>query len=234
MSHKFWSLVGSTLRSKKGELGQHAPATKSDGFGALRASPTFTALAFLQDGTGRLVSATARGELMLWEGNRLVHYVKASTLPIFAIVAWAGGVATGGKDGRVSLWPAEWPSMLEGQLAPIRVYELREMVRGFADAAGRPLALAGGTRTSEVFELAFEQGLDYPTLGMLAQGHAPSRDGGGLGGLIVARPSEEQMVTAGSDKTLRVWSAARTCMVGMRLLAAEACALAAAPAHASR
>eukprot|EP00741_Cyanophora_paradoxa_P013198 tig00000178_g12750.t1 len=244
------------LDCRKGVFGGAAAAGKA-GLKAKKAAPSAAAaagpvdlhcLAYLDGST--LVTGSGAGEVLHWSGTACAGRTKLPDKgPVFSIYACKGGVVCGGKDGRVHILERGF----QPGAKPLYTFDLAKIAGGMIDRAGRPLVLSDagtgagarpavrslcwvngkilvGTRTSEIYEIKGEQTT------LLLQGHSasgtwqgkPADYQGELWGLAT-HPRKSVFVTAGEDRTLRVWSVADRRPVGVRKLKSQGRAVAYSP-----
>lgn len=143
------------------------------------------------------VTGCVDGHLLVWKGRNVVRIISAhqgavNTLQTIQDV----GMISGGADARVRVW-------FKG-ITPGLVFDLRNLaslnpaIRSVCwDTENTRLLVA--TAASEVFEVADSDGSDLHG-GPLLVGHCKAETSA-----VAVHPSKEEFVTAGDDKTVRVW-----------------------------
>ena len=101
----FWTLIGNTLQKKKGLFGQ----TKD--------IQTMFCVAFAKD-KEVYYTGTMNGQIYVWKGNQLEEILPGvHNGSVFAITSSSDGFITGGKDGRIRTWDANF--------SPLETIELK-------------------------------------------------------------------------------------------------------------
>ena len=191
-----------------------------------------------------LWTGTASGDIYIWRGSEIAEVkVKVHQGPVHVIAAGASWVVSGGKDGILREW--------EPKGAPKGRLDLRRLMpqRGGIeeDDFGRPASYQGGkppsiravhraagmlvvgTKSNEVYLMggvAAAQpersvGKHVGAVQLVTQGMST----GSVSGLA-AHPLKAMFYTAGTDRTLRAWDAAASCLLEMRTLPAAALSVA--------
>ncbi|XP_077381857.1 echinoderm microtubule-associated protein-like 6 isoform X7 [Festucalex cinctus] len=179
---KFWTLCGNALTPKRGIFGKT---------GDLQ---TILCVATAKEQT--TYSGALNGDVYVWRGAALVRTVQAAHgAGIFSMHASEEGFATGGRDGCVRLWDADFK--------PITKIDLREAEQGYKGLSIRSVCwkadrIVAGTQDSEIFEVMVRE-RDKPLL--LMQGHSE----GELWALDL-HPKQPVAVTGSDDRSVRLWS----------------------------
>ncbi|KAL4103022.1 hypothetical protein PRIC1_006759 [Phytophthora ramorum] len=143
------------------------------------------------------IAGTARGQMLLFEGRNCVRVLYAHAAAVTTLVAFAGGVLSGGKDGKVRVWSrrlepgAQFDLVALGSSAP----RVRSLVA--SPDGGAKLLIA--TASAEIFEIASSDGANLH-FGPVVCGHSAFQ----LHGLAV-HPLRRECCSVGDDRTVRVW-----------------------------
>uniref|UniRef100_A0A3P9P894 EMAP like 6 n=1 Tax=Poecilia reticulata TaxID=8081 RepID=A0A3P9P894_POERE len=179
---KFWSLCGNALTPKRGIFGKT---------GDLQ---TILCVASAKDDI--TYSGALNGDVYVWKGLTLLRTVQsAHGAGIFSLFSCEEGFATGGRDGCIRLWDADFK--------PVTKIDLREAEQGYKGLSIRSVCwradrILAGTQDSEIFEVMVRE-RDKPLL--IMQGHSE----GELWALDV-HPKKPLAVTGSDDRSVRLWS----------------------------
>ena len=209
----FFEVDRRALKAKKGVLTRIAKRQ------------TFTAVAYVQE---TAFVGTASGEVYKFLNRRCVQTYQAHGVnePVnsLSFCAGTGGLVSGGRDGLCIVWDRQMKMVG----APVDMAEdvgsQRVGPRGIITDSSVTAAVAAGdylliaTRGGDIFE-AKKSGADQYVRQILVS-HAGSRLD-----CLAAHPRELVLASAGFDKTLRIWSVRRKCLVGMRVLPSAGTAL---------
>uniref|UniRef100_K3WHU2 EF-hand domain-containing protein n=1 Tax=Globisporangium ultimum (strain ATCC 200006 / CBS 805.95 / DAOM BR144) TaxID=431595 RepID=K3WHU2_GLOUD len=194
----FWTIEGKSMTSKKGKVGKK---------GVLQNFPCGCVFG------DEFVTGTASGELYVWRGGEVSRIVKAhegETTVMYAHssenlgiadskMAATGVLLSGGKDGKVMMWNANFQSLKCFDLVAMDARCLQKAIcSAFLSTSGQKLLI--GTRSSDIIEMDVSSGTLLNGGKPLFSGHYNSE----LWGLAV-HPSRREFVTTGDDGTLRVW-----------------------------
>eukprot|EP01119_Soliformovum_irregulare_P013844 TRINITY_DN3722_c0_g1_i1.p1 TRINITY_DN3722_c0_g1~~TRINITY_DN3722_c0_g1_i1.p1 ORF type:complete len:1927 (-),score=428.61 TRINITY_DN3722_c0_g1_i1:16-5796(-) len=175
---KFWKVTGNALDGKKGIFGKT---------GSIQ-----TILSACYGDNDDCYTGTISGEIYAWNGNQCVKVIKAHSGPVYSINRLDNGdYISGGKDTSVTLWSSDFGSAKKKLEIECRTGGV-PVARSVSGRGGKVVI---GTQSSEIYE---SRNGDKPQLVM--EGHAD----GELWGLAT-HPSTHTAVTAGDDKTVRVW-----------------------------
>uniref|UniRef100_H3HAB4 Uncharacterized protein n=1 Tax=Phytophthora ramorum TaxID=164328 RepID=H3HAB4_PHYRM len=139
------------------------------------------------------IAGTARGQMLLFEGRNCVRVLYAHAAAVTTLVAFAGGVLSGGKDGKVRVWSrrlepgAQFDLVALGSSAP----RVRSLVA--SPDGGAKLLIA--TASAEIFEIASSDGANLH-FGPVVCGHSAFQ----LHGLAV-HPLRRECCSVGDDRT---------------------------------
>uniref|UniRef100_A0AAQ4S2U2 EMAP like 6 n=1 Tax=Gasterosteus aculeatus aculeatus TaxID=481459 RepID=A0AAQ4S2U2_GASAC len=176
---KFWSLCGNALTPKRGIFGKT---------GDLQ---TILCVASAKDDL--TYSGALNGDIYVWKLLNLTRTVQAAHgAGIFSMYSCEEGFATGGRDGCIRLWDADFK--------PITKIDLREAEQGYKGLSIRSVCwradrILAGTQDSEIFEVMVRD-RDKPLL--IMQGHSE----GELWALDV-HPKKPLAVTGSDDRSVR-------------------------------
>lgn len=150
----------------------------------------------------KFVSGATSGHLFVWVGRTLDRVIRAHELAVTSIWACNVGVITAGKDGMITQWTTEFEHIRSFALADADVPPLVPKIRSIdaalsIDQSGIVRILAS-TAGGEIYEIAAKSG----NTSLVQESHYS----GELWGLCVSPIDPDLFVTAGDDKTLRVWS----------------------------
>ncbi|TRY96368.1 hypothetical protein DNTS_033743 [Danionella cerebrum] len=179
---KFWTLCGNALTPKRGIFGKT---------GDLQ---TILCLATAKDEV--TYSGALNGDIYVWKGLNLTRTIQAAHgAGIFSMHSCEEGFATGGRDGCVRLWDADFK--------PITKIDLREAEQGYKGLSIRSVCwradrILAGTQDSEIFEVMVRD-RDKPLL--IMQGHSE----GELWALDL-HPKQPLAVTGSDDRSEAVRS----------------------------
>ncbi|OWZ14376.1 Microtubule-associated protein [Phytophthora megakarya] len=157
---------------------------------------TLAALPGDTQGSGS-IAGTTRGQLLLFEGRNCVRVLYAHAAAVTTLYVFAGGVLSGGKDGKVRVWSrrlepgAQFDLVTLGSSAP----RIRSLVASPDGGAKLLIATAG----AEIFEIASSDGANLH-FGPVVCGHSEFQ----LHGLAV-HPLRRECCSVGDDRTVRVW-----------------------------
>jgi len=150
----------------------------------------------------QFVSGSTSGHLFIWTGRKLNRMIRAHELGVSAIWACPAGVVTAAKDGLIKQWTTEFVHVRSFMLADADVPPVIPCVRSIdaylsmeGDCITRILA---STSAGEIYELAARSG----GICLVHESHYT----GELWGLGVHPTDPDLFVTAGDDKSVRVWS----------------------------
>uniref|UniRef100_A0A1I8F6U3 WD_REPEATS_REGION domain-containing protein n=1 Tax=Macrostomum lignano TaxID=282301 RepID=A0A1I8F6U3_9PLAT len=187
---KFWTLAGSQLVHRRGQLSGYAD-------GNLRMT-TMLSIAFAHNGV--TYTGAMSGDVFVWQEHRLIRLVeKAHQGPVFSLYTTlkdglivSGGKEKGGKSGGglVKLWDQEMKRCREYNL---NLSDKTAVIKSVCRVRGKILV---GTKESEIIEVGEKDG----ALTQVARGHGE----GELWGLAV-HPGARQFATASDDGTCRIW-----------------------------
>jgi len=188
---KFWGMKEGALTSKLGKFGLKDPAPKA-----------ILCAAFPGDGAIAVGGDNGNVYFFDWEGV-LQKKVLAHEGAVSAILCSDGVIRTGGFDGKIKMWSAEFDSQGEIELctnetvvAGAAMGQDMKGVRGTVksmDFVGGQAVV--GTKDSEVYLVD----VGSKQVQCVTQGHS-----GELWGLVT-HPTQAVCVTAGDDKVLRCW-----------------------------
>jgi len=201
---KFWTMKGRNLKSKKGI------------FGKLGKIQTVLSIGFAG---GKTVTGTASGHLYVWEGRSVVQAIDAHTGSVNALSSCSGGIASGGKDGKIKLWTSDMRPKCSFEVGVSRNPSVRSIC--WNPAVGKVLV---GTRASEIYEYNDSDGVCQRGA-PLAQAHYS----GQLWGLATKPYDGTRFVTCADDNTLRLWDTDKYTMLQAVDLGASARAIAYSP-----
>mgnify|MGYP003386685088 CR=1 FL=1 len=150
----------------------------------------------------KFVSGATSGHLFVWTGRVLNRTIRAHELAVTSIWASTVGVITAGKDGMITQWTTEFEHVRSFALADADVPPLLSKIRSVdaalsLDSNGITRILAS-TAGGELYEIAAKSG----NISLVQECHY----NGELWGLCVHPTDPDLFVTAGDDKTIRVWS----------------------------
>ncbi|KAJ0409216.1 hypothetical protein P43SY_006713 [Pythium insidiosum] len=146
-----------------------------------------------------VLAGTARGQILVFEGRNCVKvlHAHAAAVNVLHALPSGAGLLSGGKDGKVRIWSkrlepgATFDVDALGSVAP----KVRSLVSSPDGGAKLLVATAG----AELYEIAASDGSNLHFGAMLC-GHF----GFELHGLA-AHPTRRECVTAGDDRSIRVW-----------------------------
>ncbi|KAL3658491.1 hypothetical protein V7S43_016623 [Phytophthora oleae] len=144
-----------------------------------------------------VIAGTARGQLLVFEGRNCVRVLYAHAAAVTSLFTFAGGVLSGGKDGKVRVWSrrlepgAQFDMVALGSSAP----RVRSLVASPDGGAKLLIATAG----AEIFEIASSDGANLH-FGPVVCGHSAFQ----LHGLSM-HPLRRECCSVGDDRTVRVW-----------------------------
>ncbi|PAA85883.1 hypothetical protein BOX15_Mlig016715g1 [Macrostomum lignano] len=195
---KFWTLAGSQLVHRRGQLSGYAD-------GNLRMT-TMLSIAFAHNGV--TYTGAMSGDVFVWQEHRLIRLVeKAHQGPVFSLYTTlkdglivSGGKEKGGKSGGglVKLWDQEMKRCREYNL---NLSDKTAVIKSVCRVRGKILV---GTKESEIIEVGEKDG----ALTQVARGHGE----GELWGLAV-HPGARQFATASDDGTCRIWDIGKKTML---------------------
>lgn len=185
----------------------------------------------------KFVTGTHTGHLYIWEGRTVVRAIQGHTGCINAIfsvnptkesnttaialetapkveIAPAinrlnSGCVTGGQDGHVKLWSRDMTPLADFDIADAKPLSFMPSVRSVCWDINQNRVLVG-TRASEIYELSCHGGNTM----LLHESHCDDE-------LFAVAPhpiDPNVFATGGDDKTVRVWSISKRCVVGKNLM----------------
>jgi len=185
---RFWSFEGRNITFRNAQID---PGVREN----FSMKQTFYAVGWA--GTLGII-ATSTGQLWRFEGCQVDGAVKGHTGPIYTMHTTNEGIITGGHDGYVRVW----------SLALQVRYTIDMSIRGAQNPIVRSVywdneafKLLIGTLGNEIFELHSNDGSNLHGNAPIIQGHA-----GDALTAVAAHPSEDEYVTVGEDKLLKVWN----------------------------
>ena len=224
---KFWVMEGGYLVGKRGV------------YGRLGAVSTVLSIAFHPDGS--TLTGTQGGAVYQWAQGGEVCVQKFDAVhqgPVHDLFVNEEYVITGGKDGKVRFFTPYFERVF--------VIDMGAVAETITDLQGKPLCcydgkapcvrsvflegtnLLVGTRGSEIFEFDLSSETSWRTnRRIVTQGHASSVDErrraqtAELRGLAT-HPTLPQFITAGDDKTLRVYDMYQRRQVAVRNVSGKA------------
>ncbi|RLN88463.1 hypothetical protein BBJ28_00007707 [Nothophytophthora sp. Chile5] len=184
---------------------------------------TLLALAALPGDTqgGGMLAGTARGQILLFEGRNCVRVLHAHAAAVTVLHAFAGGVLSGGKDGKVRVWSRRLEPGAQFDLMALGSSEPR--VRSLAASPDGGVKLLIATAGAEIFELASSDGANLH-FGPVVCGHAAFQLHG-----LATNPLRHECCSVGDDRTVRVWDLSTHRQLRVALLDAPARACAYSP-----
>ena len=183
---KFHDITGRNLTTRKGVFGRKG-----------KIQPLLAVVFAGKD----FLSSTADGNIYRFVDCNVEQAVKAHDVAIFALHACSAGVASGAKDGKITLWSNELEPLCEYDLKTFGA--TRPEVRSLCWDPARKRVLIG-TAGSDVYEMNSTNGANVNP-GPLITGHCKDE----LWGLAV-NPVKNEYATVGDDATLRIWDIATT------------------------
>ncbi|KAF0683188.1 Aste57867_24752 [Aphanomyces stellatus] len=164
-----------------------------------------------------VLSGSVRGEIWLWEGRNVIKVIFAHSAAVNVLHVFAGGVVSGGKDGKIRLWSKRMEPGASFDIVALGSFVGRVRSAVTNGDATKLLISTGG---AEIYELSTSDGCNLH-YGPLVTGHCSRKLGG-----LAAHPSNLEMCSVGDDQSIRVWdlvhhrnlrvvtleSAARCCM----------------------
>lgn len=119
------------------------------------------------------------------------------------------GCVTGGKDGHVKLWSRDMTPLGDFDVSEAQPVSFKPSVRSVFWDINQNKVLVG-TRGSEIYELSCHGGNTM----LLHEAHCDNE----LFALATHPTDPDRFVTGGDDKTVRVWSISKQCVVGKSLM----------------
>ncbi|KAF1333559.1 Microtubule-associated protein, partial [Globisporangium splendens] len=196
----FWTIEGKSMTSKKGKVGKK---------GTLQSFPSGCVFG------DEFVAGTASGELYVWRGGEVSRTVKAHEGETTVVCAHSsdklgtpeskmsatGVLLSGGKDGEVVMWNANFQSLKCFDLVAMDTGCLqRAICSAFLSANGQKLLI--GTRSSDIIEVDVSSGTLLNGGKPLFSGHYSSE----LWGLALAQltrlPSKSRACAYSPDAVL--------------------------------
>eukprot|EP00698_Gefionella_okellyi_P011914 TRINITY_DN3177_c0_g1_i1.p1 TRINITY_DN3177_c0_g1~~TRINITY_DN3177_c0_g1_i1.p1 ORF type:complete len:1137 (-),score=303.33 TRINITY_DN3177_c0_g1_i1:786-4136(-) len=160
------------------------------------------------DSEGRFLTGTQNGEVYAWRASAVSDVYKSHDGAVFAIYTDEQGVITGGKDGVLRLWDRSL-NTVEHEF-PLPQTPGNDNVIRSLHRRGNMIAI--GTRSNQLLE--FNQ--ETQQFRVLIEGHTAEVWG------LATHPNSNLFVTAGTDKTLRMWDVAARKPVWLYELEGEA------------
>jgi microtubule-associated protein-like 6 len=199
---KFWEL-GRNMRYKRAVIGQKG------------VNQAFMCAGYANSGA---VVGTADGHLYAFQGRTLDQAIKAHGAAVSALYTYAGGLCSGGKDGKVKLWSSDLEPAAEFDISSLGSC-FKPKVRSVCLSSDFSKILVG-TRGSEILEISATDGSDVNN-GVLLQGHCADMVWG-----LAVHPTKPQYCTVGDDHTVRVFDASTRKQIRFKELnsMARACA----------
>ena len=185
---QFHKIAGKTIVSTKGAMGKHK--------GKLQEHRCCCS-AF--DGAMGL-SGNQTGEILQWDGNRLIKPHKAHNSAVWQIICIENQtrVVSGANDCKLILWDS---NMKQLQAIDLRsVDKFRPEIRSI-DFNESTKTFLVGTRGAEIIEIDAK---DKKPGKALVSGHVASSQDSELCGLA-CHPTEQLFITCGSDKKIKIW-----------------------------
>lgn len=213
---RFWKEQGKSLTSKNAIFGKAVVA------------PVFECVVSFGSSA---VAAGSNGNLFVFQGsNQLSRTVEAhGSGPVFALSVTldSGELISGGKDGRVVVWSAQFAKVVEINLINVATtlgpnFSLSNpAVRSVNSSRRSSRVLLVGTLGSDLFKLDASSN-SKPTLQFVTRGHCSMELWG-----LACHPTRSEFCTVGDDQTARVWCSGGRTMLRMARLkaAARACAI---------
>lgn len=173
---------------------------------------TLLSLATLPSDTNVVVAGSARGQILLFEGRNVIKVLHAHAGAVNVLFGFAGGVLSGGRDGKLRLWSKRMEPGAQFDLDALGSVCTRIKSAVSSPDGGAKLLVA--TAGAEIFELATSDGANLH-FGAMVCGHFAHE----LHGLAV-HPVKSEFCTAGDDHSVRVWDMRSHRQVRMTLLEA--------------
>jgi len=191
----FWKVRGRSLNIARGVFGKKA-----------KVQPVLCAATIYG---GPVVAGTASGHLYLFKGTRVEKVCLAHQSSVNSLYATNKGLVSGGKDGYVKLWDNGLNKIQEYSMNDATPKPFRSVVRSVMWDVPMNKILVG-TKGSEIYEIS----KDSKRTILLNEGHCADE----LWGLSTHPANEDLFVTAGDDKTVRIWSISKRRMLKKAVL----------------
>merc|ERR1711871_757859 len=191
----FWKVRGRSLNVVRGLFGRKS-----------KKQPVLCAATIYG---GPVVVGTASGHLYAFKHNKVAKICLAHQSSVNSLSSTTKGLVSGGKDGYVKLWDNGLNKIQEYSMADATPKPFRTCVRSVVWDVPMNKILVG-TKGSEIYEIS----KDSKRTLLLNEGHCADE----LWGLSTHPANDDLFVTAGDDKTVRVWSISKRRMLKKAVL----------------
>ena len=191
----FWKIKGRSLNVTRGLFGKKG-----------KTQPILCAATIYG---GPVVAGTASGHLYVFRGAKVEKVSLGHQSSVNSLYATNKGLVSGGKDGSVKLWDNSLNKIQEYSMGDATPKPYRSVVRSVMWDVPMNKILVG-TKGSEIYEIS----KDSKRTILLNEGHCADE----LWGLSMHPTNEDLFVTAGDDKTVRVWSISKRRMLKKAVL----------------
>jgi microtubule-associated protein-like 6 len=149
-----------------------------------------------------VITGSTSGHVFVWLGRTLKRVIRAHDLAVVSLWACKAGILSSSKDGSVKQWSNQMEhlrsfSLFDSDIPPI-LPSIRSIDGGVSKAGDEITRILVTTAGAEIYEIAAGSGSTC----LISESHYT----GELWGLCVHPTDPDLFMTAGDDKTIRVWS----------------------------